>query len=111
LVLTVDQLALLVRLWQREVDEDGANMDADSRHDGRYLEITTTFGGDVLLRGRFDAEAGTIVKTCCSGSPTSSTAAAVAGSTGAGAATLGSSTPRAGAAVVAPRVSRRASPV
>jgi hypothetical protein len=63
LQLSVDQLALLLRWWQREVDEDGANADADSRHEGRYLELTTTFGGDVLLRGRFDAEAGAIVRS------------------------------------------------
>lgn len=63
LKLTVDQVALLLRWWQCEVDPDGANQDADSRHAGRYLEITTTFGGDVLLRGRLDAEAGAIVRS------------------------------------------------
>jgi hypothetical protein len=62
LKLTPDLLAVLLRLWLREVDEDGANADADARHEGRYLEVTTTFDGDVLLRGRFDAESGAIVK-------------------------------------------------
>ena len=61
--LTADQLAVLLRHWMHLVDEDGANADADSQHDGQYLSITTSFDGQVFVKGRFDPESGAVLKS------------------------------------------------
>ncbi len=61
--LSADQLAVLLRHWRWLVDEDGANADADSRHDGEYLELVTSFDGQVLVKGRFGPESGAILRS------------------------------------------------
>jgi hypothetical protein len=61
-VLSVDQLTMFMAHWRRIVDVDGANADADSRHRGQYVQLSTSFDGCGFLRGRLDAEATEIVR-------------------------------------------------
>lgn len=61
--LSVDQLAILLAHWRRLVDQDGANADADSKHEGDYLQIAESFGGVGFVKGRFSAEATAIIRS------------------------------------------------
>lgn len=60
--LRVDHLAVLLGHWKRLVDADGANADADSKHDSRYVHLDVSWGGDGFLSGRLDPESTQIVK-------------------------------------------------
>lgn len=61
LELTVDQLAVVLLHWRRMVDADGVLGDADSLHEGEYLRIDTSWGGQGFLQGRLSPESTAIV--------------------------------------------------
>ena len=65
--LSVDQLGTLLAHWRRLVDQDGANADADSQHEGDYLQIAESFDGVGFLKGRFSAEATAIFRSVLNG--------------------------------------------
>jgi hypothetical protein len=61
-VLSVEHLAILLRHWERLVDEDGANASADAMRAAAYLDLARSFDGEGFLKGRLDPESLAIVK-------------------------------------------------
>ncbi|HEX4904321.1 MAG TPA: DUF222 domain-containing protein [Acidimicrobiales bacterium] len=61
--LSVDQLVILLAHWRRLVDHDGANADADAKHEDDYLQIAESFDGVGFVKGRFGAEATAVIRS------------------------------------------------